>query len=292
MMMRSIGAEGPTIFPVGLGCMGMSEFHGPSDEATSIQVIHHALDQGMTLLDTADMYGRGHNEELVGRAVAGRREHAFLATKFGITRGEDDAFRGVCGRPEYVRSACDRSLRRLGTDTIDLYYQHRVDPDLPIEETVGAMSGLVAAGKVRHLGLSEASPATIRRAHATHQIAALQTEYSLWSREPEDELLDLTLDLGISFVAYSPLGRGFLTGKLLYSSAARPLLAVCALASRRRHPRHPQHGEARRERSRCKTRALPGGVGRNRARRPERQSRRSALPRVRDEDGQRMMQTD
>ncbi len=210
---RRLGRNGPELFPIGLGCMGMSEFYGASDERASIETIHRALDLGVNLLDTADMYGRGHNEELVGRAIRGRRTQVVLATKFGIVR-EPGGARGVSGRPEYVRSACDASLRRLGVDTIDLYYQHRVDPQVPIEDTVGAMAGLVAEGKVRFLGLSEAAPRTVRRAAAVHPISALQTEYSLWSRDPEAELLPLCAELGITFVAYSPLGRGFLTGKI------------------------------------------------------------------------------
>jgi aryl-alcohol dehydrogenase-like predicted oxidoreductase len=214
MKTRTIGAHGPSVFPVGLGCMGMSEFYGPANEAESIRVIHHAIDRGVTFLDTADMYGSGHNEELVGRAIADRRDRVVLATKFGVRRGDDGAFLGISGHPDYVRSACDASLRRLGVDTIDLYYQHRVDPDVPIEDTVGAMAQLVEAGKVRFLGLSEAGVDTIRRAHAEHPIAALQTEYSLWTRDPEDAHLDLTQELGIAFVAYSPLGRGFLTGQI------------------------------------------------------------------------------
>jgi aryl-alcohol dehydrogenase-like predicted oxidoreductase len=198
---------------IGLGCMGMSEFYGPSDEAESIRVIHHALDHGVTALDTADMYGAGHNETLVGKALEGRRDDAFLCTKFAVQRGEDGSFMGLRGDPEYVRQACEASLKRLNVDTIDLYYQHRVDPKVPIEETVGAMAELVKQGKVRHIGLSEAAPDTIRRAASVHPIGALQTELSLWSREPEDELLDLCKELGILFVAYSPLGRGFLTGR-------------------------------------------------------------------------------
>ena len=214
MRTRIFGNSGVAVGELGLGCMGMSEFYGSTDEAQSIATIHRALELGVTMLDTADMYGVGHNEELVGRAIRGRREQVFLATKFGILRSEDPAMRGVNGKPEYVRAACDASLKRLGVDTIDLYYQHRVDPNTPIEETVGAMAGLVKAGKVRFLGLSEAAPATIRRANAVHPIAALQTEYSLWSREPEDELLDLTRELEMAFVAYSPIGRGFLTGQI------------------------------------------------------------------------------
>jgi aryl-alcohol dehydrogenase-like predicted oxidoreductase len=195
--------------------MGMSEFYGKGDEAESIATIHRALDLGVTLLDTADMYGPFTNEELVGRAVAGRRDEVVLATKFGNERAPDGAPIGVNGRPEYVRSACDASLRRLGVDHLDLYYQHRVDPNTPIEETVGAMAQLVSAGKVRFLGLSEAAPATIRRAHAVHPITALQTEWSLWTRDPEtDGVLDTVRELGIGFVAYSPLGRGFLSGAI------------------------------------------------------------------------------
>src|SRR4051812_23103581 len=212
--MRWLGRDGPEVSAIGLGCMGMSEFYGAGDEAESIATIHRALDRGVTFLDTADMYGVGRNEELVGRAIAGRRDEVFLATKFGNVRGADGSFGGVCGRPDYVRSACEASLKRLGVETIDLYYQHRVDPNVPIEETVGAMAGLVAAGKVRSLGLSEAAPATIRRAHATHPITALQTEYSLWSRDVEAEVLPTVRVLGIGYVAYSPLGRGFLTGQI------------------------------------------------------------------------------
>jgi aryl-alcohol dehydrogenase-like predicted oxidoreductase len=193
--------------------MGMSEFYGPGDEDESIATIHWALDLGISLLDTADMYGPFTNEKLVGRAIAGRRDEVVLATKFGIERMADGTRVGICGRPEYVISACDASLERLGVDHIDLYYQHRVDPRTPIEETVGAMAELVTAGKVRHLGLSEAAPATIRRAAKVHAIAALQTEYSLWSRDPEDGILATVRELGVAFVAYSPLGRGFLTGQ-------------------------------------------------------------------------------
>jgi aryl-alcohol dehydrogenase-like predicted oxidoreductase len=211
---RRLGRDGPEVSAIGLGCMGMSEFYGAGDEAESIATIHHALDQGVTFLDTADMYGVGRNEELVGRAIAGRRDEVFLATKFGNVRGADGSFGGVCGRPDYVRSACEASLKRLDVETIDLYYQHRVDPNVPIEETVGAMAGLVKEGKVRFLGLSEAAPATIRRAHAAHPIAALQTEYSLWSRDAEAEVLPTVRALGIGYVAYSPLGRGFLTGQI------------------------------------------------------------------------------
>ena len=213
MRTRRLGKGGLEVSELGLGCMGMSEFYGPRDDEESIATVQMALDQGVTLLDTADMYGPFHNERLVGRAIQGRREQVVLATKFGNQRQEDGSFLGINGRPEYVRAACDASLERLGVDHIDLYYQHRVDPKVPIEETVGAMSQLVEAGKVLHLGLSEAAPATIRRAHAVHPIAALQTEYSLFSREPEAEILPTVRELGIGFVAYSPLGRGMLTGR-------------------------------------------------------------------------------
>jgi aryl-alcohol dehydrogenase-like predicted oxidoreductase len=213
MERRTLGTEGLTVSALGLGCMGMSEFYGERDEAEGIATIHRAIELGCTFLDTADMYGPFTNEELVGRAVAGRRDAVTLATKFGIVRSDNPAERTISGRPEYVRKACEASLRRLGVDHIDLYYQHRVDPGVPIEETVGAMSRLVEAGMVRFLGLSEAGPETIRRAHSTHPISALQTEYSLWSRDPEDEILPLVRELGIGFVPYSPLGRGFLTGK-------------------------------------------------------------------------------
>lgn len=214
MKKRRLGGQGLVVSEMGLGCMGMSEFYGPGDEEESIGVIHRALELGVDFLDTADMYGPFTNERLVGRAVRDRRERVVLATKFGNERGEDGAFLGVRGDPEYVRRACDASLARLGVDHVDLYYQHRVDTRVPIEETVGAMAELVAAGKVRWLGLSEAAPETLRRAHAVHPISALQTEYSLWTRDvEEDGVLATVRELGIGFVAYSPLGRGFLTGR-------------------------------------------------------------------------------
>jgi aryl-alcohol dehydrogenase-like predicted oxidoreductase len=213
MKTRKLGANGPVVSALGLGCMGMSEFYGSRDESSSIETLHTAIAHGVTFLDTADMYGSGHNEELVGRAIKGRRDGLVLATKFGNVRGPNGEFQGVNGRPDYVIKACEASLKRLDVEVIDLYYQHRVDPQTPIEDTVGAMATLVAQGKVRWLGLSEAAPATIRRAHAVHPIAALQTEYSLWSREPEDEILPVLRELGIGFVPYSPLGRGFLTGQ-------------------------------------------------------------------------------
>ncbi len=218
MELRKLGNSGVEVSAIGLGCMGMSEFYGATDDAASIEVIHRALDLGVTFFDTADMYGVGHNEIIVGQALRGRRDKVILATKFGNMRRIDGAHLGINGRPEYVKAACDMSLKRLGVDHIDLYYQHRVDKDTPIEETVGAMSELVKAGKVRFLGLSEAGPRTIRRAHAVHPIAALQTEYSLWTRDPEGDILATCRELDIAFVAYSPLGRGFLTGRITSSA--------------------------------------------------------------------------
>ena len=214
MERRNLGADGLTVSEIGLGCMGMSEFYGTTDEDESVATIHRAIELGVTFLDTADMYGPWTNEKLVGKAISDRRDQVTLATKFGNVRGEDGSFQGINGRPEYVREACDASLRRLGVDHVDLYYQHRVDPDTPIEETIGAMSELVEVGKVRFLGMSEAAAQTIRRANEVHRISALQSEYSLFSRDVEEEILPTCRELGIGFVPYSPLGRGFLTGQI------------------------------------------------------------------------------
>ena len=255
MRTRTLGRSGPTVPALGLGCMGMSDFYGPAEEATSIAVIHHALERGLNFFDTADMYGVGRNEELLGRALKGKRRQAFIATKFGNVRTPDGAYLGINGTPEYVRAACDASLKRLGVDVIDLYYQHRVDPATPIEETVGAMAELVAAGKVRYLGLSEAAPATIRRAVKVAPITALQTEYSLWTRDPETELLALCEELGIGFVAYSPLGRGFLSGEI------RTLDDLAPNDARRNHPRFQGENFARNIRLVAEIEALAKGRG-------------------------------
>lgn len=239
MRERKLGSLGLKVSALGLGCMGMSEFYGPSSQSEHIKVIHRALELGVNFIDTADMYGPFTNEVLVGQAIKGRRDEVILATKFGNSRGENGEFLGVRGDPDYVRKSCDASLKRLGVDVIDLYYQHRVDTNVPIEETIGAMSDLVETGKVRYIGMSEAAPSTIRRAHRTFPISALQTEYSLWSRDPEDEILATVKELGIGFVAYSPLGRGFLTGQIKTIDDLDPS------DSRRNHPRFKGENFAR-----------------------------------------------
>jgi len=255
MRTRKLGTQGLQVSTLGLGCMGMSEFYGQADEAESVATIHRALSLGINFLDTADMYGVGRNEELVGRAIHGRRGQVLLASKFGNVRGPEGEFLGVNGRPDYVKRACDASLRRLRVDHIDLYYQHRVDPHTPIEETVGAMSELVQQGKVRFLGMSEAAPATIRRAAKVHPISALQTEYSLWSRDPEGEILDTCRELGIGFVAYSPLGRGFLTGRFTAPED------IAEDDWRRRHPRFQGENFTRNLRLAATVKQIAGEIG-------------------------------
>ncbi|MFF9817208.1 aldo/keto reductase [Streptomyces sp. NPDC014006] len=257
MRERRIGTDGPSVSAIGLGCMGMSEFYGPTDEAQSLRTLQAALDLGVTFLDTADMYGKGHNERLVGQAVAGRREQVVLATKFGIRRDDRDPRQGrqVDSSPAYCRQAIDASLKRLGVDHVDLYYLHRRSPDIPIEETVGAMAELVAAGKVRHLGLSEVSAKTLRRAHAVHPIAALQTEYSLWTREVEHEVLPTARELGVGLVAYSPIGRGFLTGAITRSEDLDPS------DFRHSHPRFQQEHLERNTRMVERLREIAGDAG-------------------------------
>ena len=255
MRTRKLGTQGLQVSTLGLGCMGMSEFYGQADEAESVATIHRALALGINFLDTADMYGVGKNEELVGRAIHGRRDAVTLASKFGNVRGAEGEFLGVNGRPDYVKRACDASLRRLRLDHIDLYYQHRVDPHTPIEETVGAMSELVQQGKVRFLGMSEAAPATIRRAAKVHPISALQTEYSLWSRDPEGEILDTCRELGIGFVAYSPLGRGFLTGRFTTPED------IAEDDWRRRHPRFQGENFTRNLRLAATVKQIAGEIG-------------------------------
>ena len=255
MKMRKLGSQGLEVSALGLGCMGMSDFYGDRDDAESMATINLALDSGVNFLDTADMYGVGRNEELVGRVVRERSEWVVVATKFGNVRGEDGSFKRIDGSPAYVRSACEASLKRLGLDVIDLYYQHRVDPKTPIEDTVGAMAELVKEGKVRYLGLSEAAPETIRRAHAVHPITALQTEYSLWSRDPEEALLPTVRELGIGFVPYSPLGRGFLTGQFKDPEALAPD------DTRRNHPRFQGEAFARNRELVAAIEALAGEKG-------------------------------
>ena len=248
MEARKLGRQGLEVSALGLGCMGMSEFYGTTDEGEAIATIHRAIELGITFLDTADAYGPFTNEQLVGKAIAGRRDQVVLATKFANMRGDQGEFLGINGSPEYVRSACEASLRRLGVETIDLYYQHRVDLETPIEETVGAMAELVQEGKVRYLGLSEAAPETIRRAHAVHPISALQTEYSLWTRDPEPEILPTVRELGIGFVAYSPLGRGFLSGRI------RSIDDLEETDFRRRGPRFQEENLRRNLDARCGSR--------------------------------------